>query len=172
MLTDRMNAVDGSEKRGLIEIPAPISALSQVRRANRCISKLYNLVLASCGLNATQYVLLRAIANANEISQHELATRLSVATATLSRRLSALRKRGLLKMRLAARGSRVYSMTGSGEAIINSAAQQWQSAEYRLRLALGEADWKLFVDLCERVCVAAQQAENMRVAFRNRTANK
>ena len=66
----------------------PLSALSQVRRANRCISRLYNLVLASCGLKATQYVLLQAVADADEISQHELAKQLSVASSTLSRRLS------------------------------------------------------------------------------------
>lgn len=143
----------------------PASALAQVRRANRCISRLYNLVLASRGLNATQYVLLRAISDAKEIAQHELASHFAVASATLSRRLSGLKRKGLVKMRLAERGSRVYAVSPSGHAIVESATSQWRSAEKRLRLALGESDWQLFLALCDRVCLASQAAESMRIAL-------
>ena len=69
------------------------SALAQVRRANRSISRLYNLVLSSCGLTATQYVLLQSIAATREISQLQLSEKLSAASTTLSRRLSCLRKK-------------------------------------------------------------------------------
>jgi len=141
------------------------SALAQARRANRAISKLYNLVLSSCGLRATQYVLLQSIAAAGEISQHQLSEQLSVATATLSRRLSGLKKRRLVEMRTAARGSRIYTLTPAGCSLLTSTSLQWKSAQRRLRSTLGEADWQIFINVCDRVCEAAKQAESMRIAF-------
>lgn len=142
----------------------PLSALVQVRRANRSISRLYNLVLSSCGLKATQYLLLQAIADAGEISQYELTQRLSIASATLSRRLLGLKKRGLVDVRLAARGSRIYGLTPAGRALLGATSLQWESAQRRLRSALGEADWQAFIEVCDRVCEAAKEAEIMRVA--------
>lgn len=141
------------------------SALAQVRRADRSISKLYNLVLSSCGLRATQYVLLQSIAAAGEISQHQLAEQLSVATATLSRRLSGLKSRQLVAMRTAQRGSRIYRLTPEGHALLTATSLQWESAQHRLRSALGEADWQILTHVCDRVCEAAKQAETMRLAF-------
>jgi DNA-binding MarR family transcriptional regulator len=149
------------------------SALAQVRRANRSISRLYNLVLSSSGLAATQYVLLESIAAAREISQLQLSEQLSVASTTLSRRLSGLKKKGLVDLRLGARGSRIYTLTPAGRALLCSTSRQWESAQYRLRSALGEKDWQLFIHVCDRVCEAAKVAETMRVAFsRGRAANQ
>lgn len=149
------------------------SALAQVRRANRSISRLYNLVLSSSGLAATQYVLLESIAAAREISQFQLSEQLSVASTTLSRRLSGLKKKGLVDLRLGARGSRIYTLTPAGRALLCSTSRQWESAQYRLRSALGEKDWQLFIHVCDRVCEAAKVAETMRIAFsRGRAANQ
>jgi len=141
------------------------SALVQVRRANRSISRLYNLVLSSSGLNATQHLLLHTILEAQEISQHQLSKQLSIASATLSRRLLGLRKKGLVELKIGPRGSRVYSLTSGGRELLFSASRRWESAQRRLQLALGETDWRLLLDLCERVCEAAKEAETMRIAF-------
>jgi len=141
------------------------SALAQVRRANRSISRLYNLVLSSCGLMATQYVLLQSIAAACEISQGQLSEQLCVASTTLSRRLSGLRKKGLVNLRLGKRGSRIYTLTPAGRALLGSTSLQWESAQHRLRSALGEKDWQVFVDVCGRICKAAKEAEEMRIPF-------
>jgi DNA-binding MarR family transcriptional regulator len=83
---------------GLNTMETQDSALIQVRRASRSISILYNLVLSSCGLAATQYILLQSIAG-TEVSQMQLWEQLSVASTTLSRRLSGLRKKGLVQGR-------------------------------------------------------------------------
>ncbi len=141
------------------------SALAQVRRADRSISKLYNFVLATCGLRATQYVLLQSIAATSEISQQQLAEQLAVSSATLSRRLSGLRRRGFIALRVAARGSRFYSLTPAGHAVLASTSLLWESAQRRLRSALGDADWQVLISLCDRVCDAAKQAETMRMAL-------
>ena len=144
------------------------SALAEVRRANRSISRLYNLVLSSCGLTATQYVLLQSIAATPEISQLQLSEKLSAGSATLSRRLSCLRKKGLVDLRLGAHGTRIYMMTPAGRALLNSTSLQWESAQHGLRTALGDNNWQLFSHLCDRVCEAAKRAETMRVAFSSR----
>lgn len=141
------------------------SALAQVRRANRSVSRLYNLVLSSCGLAATQYVLLQSIGRKREVSQQQLAQHLSIDSTTLSRRLSALRKRGLVDLHLGARGSRIYSLTSAGRALLTSTSLQWESAQHRLRSALGDKDWQVFIEICDRICQAAKQAETMRVAL-------
>jgi DNA-binding MarR family transcriptional regulator len=146
------------------------SALAQVRRANRSISRLYNLVLSSRGLTATQYVLLQSIAATREISQLQLSEKLSAASTTLSRRLSCLRKKGLVDLHLGARGSRIYTLTPAGRALLNSTSLQWESAQHRLRAALGDNNWQVFSLLCNRVCEAAKEAETMRVAFCSRQA--
>ncbi len=147
------------------------SALSCVRRADRAISNLYNLVLSSCRLRATQYILLQSIAEAEEISQHELAKHLSVASATLSRRLSGLKKRGLVDLRIAKRGSRLYTLTPAGKSVIYSTSLHWESAQRRMRSALGDSDWDLFLQLCTRVCQAAKEAETMRASLTESAAN-
>jgi DNA-binding MarR family transcriptional regulator len=141
------------------------SALAQVRRASRSISRLYNLVLSSCGLTATQYVLLQSIAATREISQVQLSEKLFAASTTLSRRLSCLRKKGLVDLRIGARGSRIYTLTPAGRALLNSTSLQWESAQHRLRAALGDEDWQVFVAVCGRICEAAKEAESMRIAF-------
>lgn len=148
------------------------SALAQVRRANRSISRLYNLVLSSCGLIATQYVLLQSIAAAGEISQRQLSEELCVAPTTLSRRLSGLRKKGLVNLRLGKRGSRIYTLTSAGRTLLSSTSLQWESAQYRLRAALGDNNWQVFIDVCGRICEAAKEAETMRIPFsRGRAAD-
>ena len=139
------------------------SALAQVRRANRSISRLYNLVLSSCGLMATQYVLLESIAASCEITQQELSEQLCIAPTTLSRRLSGLRKKGLVNLRLGKRGSRIYSLTPGGRTLLSSTSLQWESAQHRLRSALGDEGWQVFVDICGRICEAAKEAETMRI---------
>jgi len=148
------------------------SALSCVRRADRAISNLYNLVLSSCRLRATQYILLQSIAEAGEIFQHELSKQLSASSATLSRRLSGLKKRGLVDSRIAARGSRIYTLTPAGRSIMSSTARHWESAQHRMRSALGDSDWNLFLQLCTRVCKAATDAETMRTSLAQSAAKR
>ena len=145
------------------------SALAQVRRANRSISRLYNLVLSSCGLTATQYVLLQSIAATPEISQLQLSEKLSAGSAILSRRLSCLRKKGLVDLRLGARGTRIYTLTPAGHALARIRPRcSGSPPNMACAYALGDKNWQLFSHLCDRVCEAAKRAETMRVAFSSR----
>ena len=75
-------------------------------------------------------------------------------------------------MRSAGHGIRIYSVTPS-HAALDSASRHWEAAQHRLRSVLGEADWQVFISVCDRVCAAAKQAETMRLAFsRDRVADR
>lgn len=146
-------------------------ACAALRRASRCVTQLYDLVLAPCGLKCTQFISLRAIAEAGEIAQYQFARQYAVAVETLSRRLGALRRKGLVKVRTGTRhGEQIYSLTEEGKVILNEARPYWERAQERLRTALGEADWNLLFSITNRAASAALQAEELRL--RNSDHNK
>src|SRR5947209_7365917 len=69
----------------------PDCACSLARRAARSVTQLYDVVLAPVGVKATQFVLLRAISNSGQVAQWQLASDLSIAVETLTRRLARIR---------------------------------------------------------------------------------
>jgi DNA-binding MarR family transcriptional regulator len=148
-------------------------ACAALRRASRCVTQLYDLVLAPCGLKCTQFVSLRAIDEAGEIAQYQFARQYTVAVETLSRRLGALRRKGLVKVRTGTRhGEQIYSLTDDGKKVLEQARPYWERAQERLRTALGEADWSILFSIADHVASAALQAEKLRLpnSDHNKTA--
>lgn len=146
-------------------------ACAALRRASRCVTQLYDLVLAPCGLKCTQFVSLRAIDEAGEIAQYQFARQYAVAVETLSRRLGALRRKGLVQVRTGTRhGEQIYSLTDDGRKLLNQARPYWERAQERLKTVLGDADWNLLFLTMDRVANAALEAERLRL--RNSDHNK
>jgi DNA-binding MarR family transcriptional regulator len=146
-------------------------ACAALRRASRCVTQLYDLVLAPCGLKCTQFISLRAIDDAGEIAQYQFARQYAVAVETLSRRLGALRRKALVKVRTGTRhGEQIYSLTEEGKKLLNEARPYWERAQERLKTVLGEADWNLLFSITDRAADAALQAEKLRL--RNSDHNK
>jgi DNA-binding MarR family transcriptional regulator len=140
-------------------------ACAALRRASRAISHLYDLVLAPTGLKATQFIILNAIAQRGEIAQWRLADEYGISDDTLSRRLSLLRKKGLVSQRIGCEhpGERLYRLTTHGIQTVQDALPYWQRAEDRLRKAVGNSDdWELLLRSADRICSAAQLAESAR----------
>jgi DNA-binding MarR family transcriptional regulator len=139
-------------------------ACAALRRASRCVTQLYDLVLAPCGLKCTQFVSLRAIDAAGEIAQYQFAREYSIAVETLSRRLGALRRKGLVKVRTGTRhGEQIYSLTDEGKRLLEQSRPYWERAQERLKTALGEADWNVLLSISDRVAGAALHAEKLRL---------
>lgn len=67
-----------------------------LRQAARSAAQLYDLVLEPTGLRATQFYMLKVIAEAGEIPQWKFAREHAVAVETLSRRFATLRRRKLI----------------------------------------------------------------------------
>jgi DNA-binding MarR family transcriptional regulator len=142
-----------------IQLRHTACACVNIRRASRAICRLYDLVLGPTQLKITQFVILQTIAESGEIAHCELAKDIAASVETLSRRLGAARKAGLIRMQVGKRGRRMYSLTPKGRQILEESLPYWEKAQGRLRLALGEIDWQVLPTLTERITLAAIRAE-------------
>ena len=101
--------------RGLVNSPVMLEldcACSLTRRAARSVTQLYDVVLAPTGVKATQFVLLRAIADTRQIAQWQLGKNLSIAVETLTRRLATMRRLGWVELRSGSdKREHLYSVT-------------------------------------------------------------
>ena len=134
-----------------------------VRRASRSVTQLFDMVLAPTGMKATQFVILRIIGAQQSVPQWKLAQEHTVAVETLSRRLAALRKKGLISLQIAgARGEHLYSLTPAGREALERAAPYWQRAQARLQQVVGEEELQRLVSCANRLAGAAQTALHKR----------
>ena len=131
----------GEARDSAPSILAP-GACAALRSASRSVTRLYDLVLAPTGLKATQFIMLKAIHDAGEIAQRDLARQNAVAVETLSRRFAGLRRKGWIELRVAKKHARrFYALTDRGRNVLASAIPSWDLAQRRLRYSLGEDDW-------------------------------
>lgn len=140
------------------------------RRAARCVTQLYDLVLAPVGLKATQFVALQAIDSHGEIAQFELAREYAVAVETLSRRFSTLRKAGWIQVRITQdHNARRYSLTPEGKRVLETATPYWVRAQNRLADVLGSEEKMIeLIALLDALSRAASEAVSLRTVNTNR----
>lgn len=141
-----------------------LCACASLRRANRAVCRLYDLVLAPTGLKSTQFIILRAILEAGEIAHCDLARCFVASEETFSRRLGSARKSGWVEMRVDDRSRRVYRLTDRGCQLVALAAPYWERAQNRMARELGEKDWSALSFFAERVTQAAIRAEHAKMA--------
>ena len=134
-------------------------ACAGARRVGRAVTHLYDQVLVPTGLKATQFMILRAIAEAGEIAHCDLAAELSASVETLSRRLASARQSGLVRVHSGEHNRRLYSLTPRGRQVLEQATPYWEKAQVRLQRVLGETDWWLLLGFSQRLADAAAEAE-------------
>ena len=134
-----------------------------LRRAARSAAQLYDLVLEPTGLKATQFFMLKVIAEAGEIPQWKFARDHAVAVETLSRRFATLRRRNLIAVRTGNHGEQIYSLTQEGAETFARALPYWERAQARLKKTLGRPQSQLLLQLCERTADAARDAQQLRI---------
>lgn len=134
-------------------------AFAGLRRANRAVCHLYDLVLAPTQLKVTQFTMLRTIAAAGEIAHCDLARHAGGSEEAFSRRLAAARKSGWVSMRIGHRRRRMYRVSEKGEQVLRQAMPYWNRAQDRLRRELGDADWQAMLRVAARAAEAAMRAE-------------
>lgn len=134
------------------------------RSASRAVTHLYDLVLKPTGLRSTQFITLYAIAEHVEIAQWRMAGLYCISIETLSRRLSGLRKAGLVEMRIGANhGERLYRLTAQGREKVEMALPYWNRAQQRLFHLLQQQNWDLVLRAAEEVTTMAKEAEMARI---------
>lgn len=118
----------------------PTSCLcTQLRRASRGVTRLYDDALAAVGLGAAQFSLLRHVQRLGQPSISVLAEAMGLDRSTLGRNLRVLEEQGLLQLGegrdLRAREVR---LTEAGLQRIDQALPLWEQAQYEMTAHLGE----------------------------------
>jgi len=160
-----------SVNRPLEDPPQPCYA---ARRAARAITQLFDLVLAPTGLKASQYIILRSIAEHGEVAQCSLSREHALSVETLSRRLGAMRKAGWVTLRISeCRREHLYRLTEEGARLLSDAGPFWSRAQDRLSEAHHRAtDQNLLgvIAVLDALTAAAQQGAMLRTT--NGSAHK
>jgi DNA-binding MarR family transcriptional regulator len=131
-------------------------ACANLRRAARVATQLYDDALRPSGVRATQFTLLQALNSAPSISQKQLAELLGTDSTTLTRTLARLRRKGFVRSRPGNdRRALQLSLTSAGQREFRRVLPYWESAQKRLRQALGETQWNDVIDAAVRIAEIA-----------------
>jgi DNA-binding MarR family transcriptional regulator len=122
-------------------------ACANLRRASRMVTQFYDDALRPSGIRVTQFTLLQALVLMTRTSQKQLAELLGIDSTTLTRTLGYLRRKGWLRTeRGADRRELGLSLTLAGRREYLRVLPFWQSAQKRLRRALGKTNWNRLVN--------------------------
>ena len=112
------------------------------RRATRLITQYYDKALAPTGLRSTQYSFLNALSMLGEASMQEMTTLMAMDRTTLTRNLSPLLKKGLVKVSVGSdRRARPIQITPKGRSALEKALPYWQKAQSHIVDTLGTDKW-------------------------------
>jgi DNA-binding MarR family transcriptional regulator len=132
-------------------------ACANLRRTTRLVTQLYEEVLRPARITAPQFTLLQALKLAPGISQKQLAEVLGIDSTTLTRTLALLRKRGWLNAQPGTdRRALRLALTKAGEKEYARVLPYWQSAQKRLKRALGDTNWNAMMESVAQTADAIQ----------------
>ena len=107
---------------------------TQLRRASRGVTRLYDDALSDVGLNVAQYSLLRHLQRLQQPSITELAEAMGLERSTLGRNLRVLQGKGLVQMGGGAdQRNRLVLLSESGAQALALAQDAWQHVQARLK---------------------------------------
>ncbi|WP_339487114.1 MarR family winged helix-turn-helix transcriptional regulator [Pseudomonas sp. EL_65y_Pfl2_R95] len=111
---------------------------TQLRRASRGVSKLYDDALSAVGINVAQYSLLKHLQRLQQPSISELADALGLDRSTLGRNLRVLETKGLVVMQEGAdQRNRIVLLSAQGEQAIIQAFVAWQGVQQLIVQRIG-----------------------------------
>ncbi|MGX5218792.1 MarR family winged helix-turn-helix transcriptional regulator [Pseudomonas sp. S9] len=111
---------------------------TQLRRASRGVSKLYDDALSAIGINVAQYSLLKHLQRLEQPSISNLALALGLDRSTLGRNLRVLEARDLVVMQEGAdQRNRIVLLSAHGEQVIEAAFAAWQGVQQLLVERMG-----------------------------------
>jgi DNA-binding MarR family transcriptional regulator len=115
---------------------------AKVRAAARYVTASYDDALRPTGLRATQLAVLAAVGAGNSSSITAVSELLGMDRSTLSRNVSPLQRRGLVRVGTEGwRRSRALEITKKGRLLLAKAVPLWETAQEGLHRKLGYRDW-------------------------------
>ena len=135
---------------------------SEVRRAARAVTLLYDNAFRSSGLLSTQLGVLHVIYKSDSIRISHLAKELGMDRTTLTRNLSVLERQGFIKISSGKDNrTRIVTITNKGRTTIAKAIPLWNDVQNKVKEQMGETLWnELMVNLSQFVKVADQLNES------------
>jgi len=125
----------------LAEIEATC-ACSNVRKAARAVTQLFDELLQPTGLRSTQFTLLVAVALLGEAPVTQLSRALLMDRTTLARNLKPLESLGLLTIEAGTdRRRHQVQLTERGCQALASALPYWEQAQHQVVTRLGQEQW-------------------------------
>ncbi len=135
-----------------------------LRRATRAVTSLYDEILRTSGLKATQLTLIAAVmtltAREGAPTMTRLADVLGMDASTLSRNAALLEREGLAALKPARdRRSRVLQVTDEGRRRLELARPLWEKAQATMFDGLGEVDSLEGLKLLRRIARVPYQGQ-------------
>ena len=110
----------------------------RVRKLNRMVSAIFDSALASAGLKTSQFSVLVAVANREQVRPSDLTKLLQMDESTVSRNVERMCARGWLRLQPEGdRRSHLIEVTEAGQALIRKALPAWQQAQAEISRRLG-----------------------------------
>ena len=135
---------------------------SELRRAARAVTLLYDNAFRSSGLLSTQLGVLHVIYKSDSIRISHLAKELGMDRTTLTRNLSVLQRQGFINISSGKDNrTRIVTITNKGRTTIAKAIPLWNDVQNKVKEQMGETLWnELMVNLSQFVKVADQLNES------------
>ena len=128
------------------------------RRATRLITQYYDKALAPSGLRSTQYSLLNALSMLGETSMQDISTIMAMDRTTLTRNLSPLVKKGLVKVSVGSdRRSRPITVTAKGKSTLEKALPYWQEAQSHILEVVGADQWDTMMQGLHQISMIVEE---------------
>jgi DNA-binding MarR family transcriptional regulator len=117
-------------------------ACFDLRKATRAVSRLYDDHLRACGLNITQYSMLRMIEFGQQISVSTLGRHMVMDQTSITRALAPLERDRLIRRRAGSdKRTRIVSLTRKGAKLIATAKPHWDEAQKTFFDLIGDQRW-------------------------------
>ena len=138
-MNDNLHQLNAAQ---LAEIEATC-ACSNVRKAARAVTQLFDEVMQPTGLRSTQFTLLVAVALLGEAPVTKLSEALAMDRTTLARNLKPLESQGLLTIESGTdRRRHLVKLTENGLQALTKALPYWEQAQHEVVTRLGQEQWQ------------------------------
>lgn len=128
------------------------------RRATRLVTQYYDKALAPAGLRSTQYSLLNALAMLGEASMQDMSLIMAMDRTTLTRNLSPLLKKGLVKVSVGTDlRSRPIQITPKGRTVLEKALPYWQKAQSHIVNTVGAENWEQIMKALHKISMIVEE---------------
>ena len=110
-----------------------------LRKSARAVTQIYDAALGPSGLRATQFSLLAVLRAGGPLTVSKLAEAMVMDRTTLTRNITPVERRGLVKTAPGRRDkrTRVVSLTAKGRKRLSQADPLWTAVQAHMRKALG-----------------------------------